>query len=308
VNCRAYTKHRGNDGGSRRDLEDLRAAINHHAKEGFHRGIVRVVLPEKGLPRERWLTRSEAARLLWTCWYRETQTVHIGKRKGQKIETKKWPLRHGARFILIGLYTGTRAGAIATASPYRAAGKSFVDLETGIFNRLAVGKRASTKRQTPVPLPKRLLAHLRRWSRLGISKSHFVEWNGKPVSSVKTGFGSAVRIAGLDVNVGNVTPQTLRHTAATWRMQRAAPMWEAAGFLGMSEKTLRDTYGHHHPDHLRGTAEVIGSRPTPPKKVALVVSLVEEKAKRAGVPQPTDFFGGPGRTRTCNQTVMSGRL
>jgi hypothetical protein len=113
VNCRAYTKHRGNDGGSRRDLEDLRAAINHHAKEGFHRGIVRVVLPEKGLPRERWLTRSEAARLLWTCWYRETQTVHIGKRKGQKIETKKWPLRHVARFILIGLYTGTRAGALA---------------------------------------------------------------------------------------------------------------------------------------------------------------------------------------------------
>ena len=196
VTCRAYAKHRGSAGGSRRDLEDLRAAINHHAKEGFHRGIVRVVLPEKGLPRERWLTRAEAARLLWTCWrYRETQTVHIGNLKGQKIETNKRPLRHVARFILIGLYTGTRAGAIATASPYRAEGKSFVDLDTGIFNRLAVGKRASTKRQTPVPLPNRLLAHLRRWSRLGISKSHFVEWNSKPVSSVKTGFGSAVRYA-----------------------------------------------------------------------------------------------------------------
>ncbi|MGY4411971.1 hypothetical protein ACVWW4_003707 [Bradyrhizobium sp. LB7.1] len=58
ANCRAYTKSRGNNGGARRDLEDLRAAINHHAKEGFHRGIVRVVLPEKGLPRERWLTRN----------------------------------------------------------------------------------------------------------------------------------------------------------------------------------------------------------------------------------------------------------
>jgi integrase len=309
VSCRAYTKHRGSNGGSRRDLEDLRAAINHHAKEGFHRGIVKVVLPEKGLPRERWLNRSEAAKLLWTCWrYRETQTVHIGKLKGQKIETNKRPLRHVARFILIGLYTGTRAGAIATASPFRAEGKSFVDLETGIFNRLAVGKRATTKRQTPVPLPKRLLVHLRRWSRLGIAKSHFVEWNGKPISSVKTGFGSAVRIAGLDVAVGNVTPHTLRHTAATWLMQREAPMWEAAGFLGMSEKTLRDTYGHHHPDHLRGAADAIGSRPTLPKKVALVVSLVEEKAKRLKGPQPTEIIGGPGRTRTCNQTVMSGRL
>ncbi|MDB5515743.1 MAG: hypothetical protein QOI59_2994 [Gammaproteobacteria bacterium] len=142
---------------------------------------------------------------------------------------------------------------------------------------------------------------------MGIAKGHFVEWHGKPVLSVKTGFASAVRIAGLDVTVGNVTPHTLRHTAATWLMQRAAPMWEAAGFLGMSEKTLRDTYGHHHPDHMRGAAEAIGSRPTP-KKVALVVSLVEEKAKRAEVVQPTDFIGGPGRTRTCNQTVMSGRL
>jgi hypothetical protein len=84
-------------------------------------------------------------------------------------------------------------------------------------------------------------------------------------------------------------------------------MWEAAGFLGMSEKTLRDTYGHHHPDHLRGAADAIGSRPTP-KKVALVVSLVEEKAKRAGALETPAIIGGPGRTRTCNQTVMSGRL
>jgi integrase len=294
ANCRAYTRHRKNNGGSRRDLEDLRAAINHHAREGFHRGVVRVVLPEKGLPRERWLTRSEAAALLWACWrYRETQTVHIGRLKGQKIETGKRPLRHVARFILIGLYTGTRAGAIATASPFRAAGKSFVDLDTGIFNRLAVGKRASTKRQTPVPLPKRLLVHLRRWSLLGIAKTHFVEWNGNPVASVKTGFGSAVRIAELDVAAGNVTPHTLRHTAATWLMQRGAPMWEAAGFLGMSEKTLRDTYGHHHPDFLRGAAEAMGSRPAP-QKVALVVSLVEEKAKRAGEAKAPANIGGPG--------------
>mgnify|MGYP001415240227 CR=1 FL=1 len=85
ASCRAYAKSRGSNGGSRRDLEDLRAAIN-HSKEGFHRGVVRVVLPEKGLPRERWLDRSEAAKLLWTCWrYRETQTVHIGPLKGQKI-------------------------------------------------------------------------------------------------------------------------------------------------------------------------------------------------------------------------------
>jgi len=35
--CAAYVKHRGKQGGTRRDLETFRAAINHHAKEGFHR-------------------------------------------------------------------------------------------------------------------------------------------------------------------------------------------------------------------------------------------------------------------------------
>ena len=40
-----------------RTSKRLRAAINHHAKEGLHYGMVRVTLPPKGLPRDRWLTR-----------------------------------------------------------------------------------------------------------------------------------------------------------------------------------------------------------------------------------------------------------
>jgi len=59
--CRKYVKVRGNNGGARRDLEDLRAAINHHAAEGYHRGMVKFTLPAKVEPRDRWLTRSEAA-------------------------------------------------------------------------------------------------------------------------------------------------------------------------------------------------------------------------------------------------------
>ena len=148
--CKDYEKSRGGRGGARRDLEDLRAAVRHHAKENLHDANINVTLPEKGLPRERYLTRSEAARLVWACWrYREVQTVHRGPQKGIKIRTKKRPLRHIARFILIGLYTGTRAGAIASASPNRDEGRSFVDLDRGIFYRLAQGKRATNKRQTP---------------------------------------------------------------------------------------------------------------------------------------------------------------
>jgi integrase len=254
------------------------------------------------------LTRSEAAKLLWTCSrYREVQTLHRGASKGEKIETEKRPLQHLARFILIGLYTGTRAGAIASASPHRQDGRSFVDLDTGIFYRLAQGRRATNKRQPPVPLPSRLLAHMRRWKARGISKQHFVEWNGRAVKSVKTAFASAVRYAGLAVEAGNVTPHTLRHTAATWLMHNGAPMWEAAGFLGMSEKTLRDVYGHHHPDYLRGAVAAI-NRSSRQQPQSLVISLAVEKAKRQPAPQVIEGVGGPGRTRTCNQTVMSGPL
>src|SRR5271154_6043985 len=97
---------------------NLPTDIRHHAKEGLHTGVVFVTLPEKGQARDRWLTRSEAARLLWTCYRaREMQTRHRGADKGQKLPTDKRPLRHLARFILIGLYTGTRCGAIAAASP-----------------------------------------------------------------------------------------------------------------------------------------------------------------------------------------------
>jgi integrase len=313
--CRAYANWRGNTGGARRDLEDLRAAIGHHAKDNLHRTIVNVWLPDKGAPRDRWLTRSEAAHLLWTCWrYRETQTLHRGKHKGEKVNTDKRSLRHLARFILIGLYTGTRASAIASASPYRDEGRSFVDLERGIFYRLAIGKRATKKRQTPVPLPPRLLAHMRRWRRCGLVTTHFVEWNGNPVKSVKTAFRRAVKLAKLS---GKVTPHTLRHTAATWLMNAGVSIWDAAGFLGMSAKVVEDTYGHHHPDYLQEAAAGItrkqdgnvGVASQKRKGDVSVVELVVETSESRGAKQnPLEYIGGPGRTRTSNQTVMSGRL
>jgi integrase len=255
--CRAYQDSRGNRGGARRDLEDLRAAVNHHAKEGLHRGIVRVWLPQKGLPRDRWLTRAEAARLILACWrYREMQRRHRGADKGRILPTDKQPLRHLARFILIGLYTGTRAGAIASASPIPAIGRSYVDLDRGIFYRLPAGRAATNKRQPPVPLPPRLLAHMRRWHAKGIIAKHFVEFYGEPVKSVKTAFKRATTLAKLK----NVSPHTLRHTAATWMMQAGGDLWQSAGYLGMSVETLQRVYGHHHPDHLSDAIAAISAR------------------------------------------------
>jgi integrase len=254
VSCRDYAASRKR-GGSRRDLEDLRAAINYHAKRGLHHGYIEVELPQKGAARAAWLTRSEVARLLWACW-RHGRTVRLprGRERGKVVESEWHDLRHIARFILMGVYTGSRSGAIFTASIYAGSNRSFLDLDSGIFYRLAEGATETNKRQPPAPIPDRLLAHLRRWRDKGIIAQYVVEWQGLPVQSIKVGWKRAVQLSGLQKKI---VPHTLRHTAATWLMQEGTPTWEAAGYLGMSEQMLKDVYGHHHPDFMRNAADRI---------------------------------------------------
>ena len=236
--CRAYVAQRSTDAAARRELEDLRAAINHHRREGLCDKIVEVVLPPERPHRQRWLTRSEAARLIRSAWrYREVQ-------KGKQTDRRS--RQHVARFILVALYTGTRASAVCGAALQAKVGHGWVDLERGVFYRRPAGQRETKKRQPTIPLPDRLLAHMRRWKRSG--QRFAVEWNGETVQNIKKAFANVAADAGL----GDVTPHVLRHTAATWLMQAGTDMWEAAGYLGMTVEILSQRYGHHHPDHLAG--------------------------------------------------------
>jgi len=233
--CRNYAAQQNSDSCARRDLQDLSAAINHHLEEGLHSQIVKVWKPDARPRRERYLERSEAARLLWAAW--RSREVQDGK------PTSKYTRRHIARFILVGLYTGSRASVISGAALERVIGRPFIDVERGMYHRRPDGERETKKRKPTVKIPPRLMAHIQRWKRLGFK--YVVEWDGKPVSRVGKTFNLCAKEAGLD---GKVTPHTLRHTAATWLMQEGADMWEASGFLGMSLKTLEDVYGHHRPD------------------------------------------------------------
>jgi integrase len=124
-----------------------------------------------------------------------------------------------------------------------------------------VGHRESKKRRPPVPLPKRLLAHLRRWHRLG--QRYAVEWNGEPVKDCDKAF----RNVAISARLPDVTPHVLRHTAATWLMQLGVDKWQAAEYLGMTAKQLDETYGHHHPDHLKGPRQAFDRPPKLRQKV-----------------------------------------
>jgi integrase len=138
-----------------------------------------------------------------------------------------------------------------------AVGRGYVDLDEGVFYRRPPGTAETKKRQPPVRLPARLLAHLRRWKRRGISLKAVVEFNGEPVKSVRKAFARAVADAKLE---GRVGPHVLRHTAITWALQGGAPIWDVAGFFGVSPKVIEDVYGHHCPSRHQAVVDALEGR------------------------------------------------
>ena len=240
--CREFAKTR-TPGAARRELQDLSAAINYHKGEKHHHLEVRVFKPRAGRPRERWLTRAEVASLLRLC-------LHTPELQGGR-PTAKRPLRHLAPFILFALYTGSRPGDVLTASFAASSSVSVIDLDQGLFYRKPSDKQDTTKRQPTTPLPFRLQLHLRRWKALGAER--VVEFEGRPVGSIKTAFAHLLELAKLPG--APVVPYSLRHTCATWKMQAGEPAWSVAGFIGSSEAMILKHYGHHSPSALRGTAE-----------------------------------------------------
>lgn len=226
-NCRAYAAVR-TPSGARRDLEVLRAAIGYwHKNYGPLPAVPIVTLPPPSPARERWLTRHEAGKLLWAARH----TPHL------------------ARFILLGLYTGSRSGVILALKWEQ------IDLARGVMHRRRAGKTEDARKRTPpVRLGNRILSHLRRWRRLDHpGATYLCHYNGGRVIKLRRSWAGAVKRASLDAKV---TPHTLRHTRATWLMQAAIDPWEAAGSMGMTLETLQRTYGHHHPDWQKRAAEV----------------------------------------------------
>jgi hypothetical protein len=166
--CRAYVAQRSTDAAARRELEDLRAAINYHRRENLHDKLVSVALPNERIPRDRWLTRSEAARVVRAAWhYHEVQKGHSTGRRSRQ---------HVARFILVALYTGTRASAVCGAALQPTIGHGYIDLERGVFYRRPPGKRETRKRQPPVSLARSVARSPEALETAGTAVCGRMEW------------------------------------------------------------------------------------------------------------------------------------
>jgi integrase len=227
--CREYARATGSASYARCCLETLGAAIRFYSRTKRVPLQVDIWLPPKPEPRARWLTRAEVAKLLWAARRHE----------------------HLKRFILIGIYTGSRSKNILGLR------WDMLDLTSGTMRRRPYGVAESkTKRAPMVRLGRRILAHLRRWRRLDDPRSPLVvHFNGRQIKRSLYGtWPEAVAAAGL-AGTG-VTPHTLRHSRATWLLQRGVDPWQAAGHLGMTVRMLEQTYGHHHPSWQKDAAEV----------------------------------------------------
>ena len=224
--CRAYAAAARSQSMARRDLSLLRAAFNHYRRSTGIALQATVVLPPKEIPRDRWLTRDEAARLLWAA---------------RRFE-------HLRRFILLALATGSRAGVLFRLQ------WSQVDLENGLLYRRPRGAReGATKKAPPVRLGRKILGHLRRWRKRDRA-AWVVHYDGRPIVRFSKSWPAALERAGLARS--GVTIHSLRHSRATWTVQAGVPLWEASGFLGMSVATLERVYGHHHPDWQKRAADI----------------------------------------------------
>lgn len=256
-NCDAYVRWRCaqragvSDQTARHDLKTLRAAIRYyHAEYGPLPALPVVTLPEKAPPRQDyWLTRDEVAARLRAC--------------------RRLPrCRHVARVLLIGVYTGTRPGAILGLKWLPSTTGGWFDLESETLHRRAQGKAESNKRQPKARIHARLLPHLRRWQAadLALGITDVVHYQGARVAKLRRSWATVAGHAGQgtwDAAQGAWTcadgPHICRHTAATWQMQAGTDQLEAAGYLGMSPETMWEVYGHHHPD-FQSAAATAGKR------------------------------------------------
>ena len=231
--CRRYAGgRRAAPATVRRELGTLRAALRYCETEGYITRAPNIVLPSSPPPRDRWLTEAEAARLL-----REARSVpHLG------------------RFVLLGLYTGTRKTALLNLSWTPQINGGWIDVEAGLMYRQGPGDQRTKKRQPPIRLPRKLLAHCRRWRQDG--SRWVVHFRGQRVHDIARAWNAARDRAGLP----GVVPHSLRHTAITWSCQRGVPLYEVAGYFGVTQAVIESVYAHHHPSFLAAASEAMNRR------------------------------------------------
>lgn len=218
--CGEYAERRRamgrSDGTILKEINVIRQGLNWNKVT-----TARFEAPSAPPPRDRYLTKQEARRLLAGC---------------------KQP--HIKLYVRLALKTAGRRSAILDLTWDR------VDFEHKRINLTVVGEN-NRKRRATVPMDQRLFKDLLA-AKEAAQTPFVVEYAGERVLNIKKGFAAAVQRAGLT----DVTPHDLRHTAAVWMAEDGVSFDEIAQYLGHSSpKITFSVYARFSPNHLRKAAE-----------------------------------------------------
>jgi integrase len=214
--CRAYHKARRDLGYSnstiRTDLALLRACLRWRYGEE----APALWLPPASAPREHWLTKAEARKL---------------------VDAAASP--HVKLFLILGLATGARSAAILDLTWDR------VDFAHGTVDFRPPGRHQTNKRRTVVPMNATARAALEEAYRARLT-DHVIEFGGKPVASIKKAIQRLSEKTGL-----KVSPHVLRHTCAVWMAQADVPMQKISQYLGHTSLAMTaSTYARYSPSFM----------------------------------------------------------
>ena len=213
------------------ELSTLRAAIN-WTMHGADPSLIPIIydVNRGDDSRKRWLTYDEAGRLLNAC-----RSSHI------------------RLFMTFVFYTAARPIAVLDLKWQQ------IDFDADVIFFNPAGRVQTNKRRPTIRMRPELKAELAEAYREAVEKAerlkrpiseYVVEYGAYPVGSIRKAFRNTALEAGFE----DVTPYTLRHTAATWMAQDGVDLWDIAGFLGTSMKMVEKHYAHHHPDFQKRSA------------------------------------------------------
>jgi integrase len=188
-----------------------------------------LALPPPPLPRERWLTHEEVAKLV-----KAAAAQRVGGR-----------MSRGERFLWLGLETAGRRAALESLLWPQ------VDFETRVIHLNPPGRRQTSKRRADVPISDALLPILLR---------AFEERIGDYVLDAPTRVTFALDALAKAAGVAGVTPHVLRHTAATHMARNNVSLWKIAGVLGNTVAMVESVYAKHSPDSLREAVNSMGAK------------------------------------------------
>jgi integrase len=205
------------------ELGHLRIALSWAQRRRLIDHAPHIERPPKPAPKDRWLTHAEIARLLAA-----PTTPHI------------------RLAIVLMLGTAARIGALLALRWSR------VDMQAGWID-LRADDAGPRKGRAVVPMNGMVRAALET-ARQAALTDHVIEWGGRPVASIKTGFRAACAAAGL----ADVSPHVLRHTAAVHMAAAGVPMAKIAQFLGHSSTAITErVYARFAPGHLQDAAAAV---------------------------------------------------